>query len=107
MPSIKSALPFRRSMPLALLALLTANSVGRPSQSSPIRLLRTGKSKPKKGARRLPMATGPGSINCKAEVYQAIQRHDLYTAHTLAIKHRQQCGERLYPRVLFMIEGRP
>ena len=50
--------------------------------------------------RRLPMAHGPGSINCKAEVFRLMRAGRIDAARDLAEQHRKQCGEILYAREL-------
>lgn len=51
--------------------------------------------------RRLKMARGAGSINCRADALQLCRRGRWHEAADMIEDHRRQCGEQLYsPRVL-------
>ena len=48
--------------------------------------------------KRLQMARGAGSINAKADILQLVRAGRFQMAHDMAIDHRRQCGENLFPQ---------
>lgn len=48
--------------------------------------------------KRLQPARGAGSINAKADILQLARAGKFQMAHDMAIAHRHQCGEDLFPQ---------
>lgn len=48
--------------------------------------------------KRLQMARGAGSINAKSDILQLARAGRFQMAHDMAIDHRRQCGEDLFPQ---------
>lgn len=47
--------------------------------------------------KRLQMARGAGSINAKADILQLARQGKFLLAYDMAINHKRQCGEQLFP----------
>lgn len=77
-------------------AMVLAGMKSAPSKHAGARLRISGK-RPRraKGAKRLPIARGPGSISAKADI-TALARSGLwYQAANMSDAHYRQCGERV------------
>lgn len=58
---------------------------------------------------RLQIARGPGSISAKSDCLQLARAGKFLMAYDVALQHKQQCGEQLFPdEVLdaWMMEGK-
>lgn len=83
------------------LAFLAAQGVSvpgfaRPSKHRTKSTRLSGIKGPKR--KRLQMARGAGSINAKSDILQLARAGRFQMAHDMAIDHRRQCGENLFPQ---------
>lgn len=59
---------------------------------------RTSRGAGRRSRCKLKMARGAGSINAKADILQLVRAGRFQMAHDMAIDHRRQCGEDLFPQ---------
>lgn len=58
---------------------------------------RTSRGAGRRSRCKLQMARGAGSINAKADILQLARQGKFLLAYDMAINHKRQCGEQLFP----------
>lgn len=69
---------------------------------------KTSRNAGKRSRCRLQIARGPGSISAKSDCLQLARAGKFLLAYDMALQHKQQCGEQLFPDEVmdaWMMEG--